>query len=136
MRHRETPPTSISSYRSTATQRLKPACSPEGWEKTNDMVFPNSRLGLIGGAWAKPGVEEKDIRTSGQDWLKEAFAAPVVLRKDGKRVIPRDYLVLMKMDSARGHDTGDLTRILGRMDDFEVEKTISVVSRYLDDEAS
>jgi|GEM_PF-172410 len=85
----------------------------------------------LGKAWRR----RKDIRTSGQDWLKEAFAAPVVLRKDGKRVIPRDYLVLMKMDSARGHDTGDLTRILGRMDDFEVEKTISVVSRYLDDES-
>lgn len=106
-----------------------------GWEKTNDLVFPNSRLGLVRGAWAKPGAEEKDIMTSGQDWLKEAFSAPVVLRKDGKRVIPRDYLILMKMDSARGHDTGDLTRILGRMDDFEVEKTISVVSRYLDDES-
>jgi len=104
-----------------------------GWSKINDLVFPGSHLGLLGSAWSISETEEKDLMTSDRDWLRDAFAHSPVLRSDGERVIPRDYLILMKMDSARGHDQGDLTRILGRMTDSEVEETISVLTRHLDD---
>jgi len=107
--------------------------SAAGWIKSNDLVFPGSRLGLAGAAWAPPNSEEKDVMTSDRDWLRDAFAMTPVLRSDGQRVIPRDYLVLMKIDSARGHDQGDLTRILGRMTDAEVEQTIAALTLYLDD---
>jgi len=112
-----------------ADARLRTA----GWIKTQDLVFPGSRLGLVGAAWSQAGSEEIDVMTSDQHWLRDAFALASVLRSDGARVIPRDYLVLMKVESARGHDQGDLTRILGLMNDAEVELTISRLSRYLDD---
>lgn len=115
---------------SNAEARMREA----GWIKINNLVFLGSHLGLVGGAWSQPGIEEKDIMTSGQIWLEEAFALPPVLRNDGERVIPRDYLILMKMDSARGHDQGDLTRILGRMSDAEVERTIEILKPHLNDE--
>ena len=105
-----------------------------GWQKTTDLVFHGSRLGLRGGAWAKPGTEEQDLMTSDQSWLHEAFNQQPVLRSDGKRVIPRDYLILMKLDSARGIDQGDLNRVLGLMTSQEVEATVSVVARHYDDE--
>jgi len=104
-----------------------------GWAKLNDLVFPGSNLGLAGAAWSRSGAEAQDVLTSDRGWLNDAFTLAPVLRSDGKRVIPRDYLILMKLDSARGHDQGDLTRILGRMNDTEVEQTISVLARYLDD---
>lgn len=106
----------------------------DGWENVNELIFHGSRLGLRGGAWAKPGIEEKDLMTSEQPWLREAFAHEAVLRSDGLRVIPRDFLILMKLDSARGIDQGDLNRILGRMSPEEVEQTAVVVARHYHDD--
>ena len=106
----------------------------DGWDKINALVFHGSRLGLRGGAWVKPGVEENDLITSDQPWLREAFAHEPVLRSDGQRVIPRDYLILMKLDSARGIDQGDLNRILGLMSPEDVEHTAAVVARHYHDD--
>ena len=53
--------------------------------------------------------------------------------RNGARVLPLPYLMLMKLDSARGVDQGDLTRILGRLDDAEVERVIAMVGRHYAD---
>ena len=41
----------------------------------------------------------------------------------------------LKLDSARGIDQGDLTRMLGRLNDREVEQIIDEVERYSEDPA-
>jgi hypothetical protein len=44
--------------------------------------------------------------------------------------MPLPYLVLMKIDSARGVDQGDLTRLLGRIDAPSVEAIVTIVERH------
>jgi hypothetical protein len=39
----------------------------------------------------------------------------------------------MKIDSARGIDQGDLTRMLGRLDEEQVEEIVRIVGRYVHD---
>ncbi|MGH7727548.1 MAG: hypothetical protein ACREM2_01985 [Vulcanimicrobiaceae bacterium] len=46
------------------------------------------------------------------------------------------FLVLMKMDSARGIDQGDLTRMLALADDSALERTRAVLARYSHDPAA
>jgi hypothetical protein len=106
----------------------------DGWQKTIELGFPGSKLGLRGTAWANGNNPEIDLLTSDKPWLLESLAAPHSENSDGKRVIPRAYLVLMKLDSARGVDQGDLTRILGRLNDAEVEDVVQVVKRHYGDD--
>ncbi|HTW82843.1 MAG TPA: hypothetical protein VMD91_02105 [Candidatus Sulfotelmatobacter sp.] len=56
--------------------------------------------------------------------------------RNGERVIPLAYLVLMKLDSARAVDQGDLTRTLGRLDAEQVDAIVSIVERYYGDPAA
>jgi len=106
----------------------------DGWKKTVDLVFPGSKLGLRGGAWANRNNPEIDLITSDEPWLLESFTAVRVDNADGKRVIPRPYLILMKLDSARGIDQGDLTRILGRLSNAEVDEIVRIVRQHNSDE--
>ena len=39
----------------------------------------------------------------------------------------------MKIDSARGIDQGDLTRMLGRVDDDELKRIVTIVDRHSHD---
>lgn len=39
----------------------------------------------------------------------------------------------MKLDSARGVDQGDLTRMLGRLEDSEIEAIVRIVDRHSHD---
>jgi hypothetical protein len=102
-----------------------------GWRKTVDLFFPNSSLGLRGEAFEKDGVFV-DLITSDQEWVSEAFVRPTH-DQTGLRVIPLAYLVLMKLDSARGIDQGDLTRMLGRLDAEQVEEIAGIVDRHAHD---
>jgi hypothetical protein len=91
-----------------------------GWQKKLDLVFPNTSLGLRGEAWEKDG-QLIDVIATNQDWSREAFRTPV-FDQIGLRVIPLAFLVLMKLDSARGVDQGDPTRMLGRLEDIAKSK--------------
>ena len=106
-----------------------------GWKKTVDLTFAGTNLGLRGSAWAHGADPEIDLITSDQPWLIDAFDANRVESTSGKRVIPRAYLILMKLDSARGVDQGDLTRILGRLTDPEIEDVVRIVERHDNDHA-
>lgn len=102
-----------------------------GWQKKIDLVFPNASLGLGGQAWEKDGLAI-DVITTDQAWAYEAFDTPAY-DQTGLRVIPLAFLVLMKLDSARGIDQGDLTRMLGRLDDAEVDAIVKVVEKHSHD---
>jgi len=102
-----------------------------GWQKKLDLVFPNTSLGLRGETWENDG-QLIDVIATDQDWGPEAFRTPA-FDQIGLRVIPLAYLVLMKLDSARGVDQGDLTRMLGRLEDSEVEAIVQIVERHSHD---
>ncbi len=92
------------------------------------LAFPNTGLGLYGEAYSKEQVEV-DIISSPQEWCRQAFQGRVEDRT-GLRVIPLSYFVLMKLDSARGVDQGDLTRVLGRLNENEIEQLVAVTGKY------
>ncbi len=102
-----------------------------GWRKKVGLVFPNASLGLGGEAWEKDGLAI-DVIATDQAWGYEAFETPAY-DQTGLRVIPLAYLVLMKLDSARGIDQGDLTRMLGRLEDSEVDAIVKVVEKHSHD---
>jgi hypothetical protein len=116
-----------------AEQRLRDA----GCEKRRDLFFPNAALGLYGSAWStKEAGAIVDLMSSTQAWLSEAFSAPATLDRSDERVLPLPYLVLMKVDSARSIDHGDLGRILGRLSNEDLEDVIAIVERYYGDPAA
>jgi len=110
-----------------AAQRLRNL----GWKNDGNLFFPNGLLGLYGTAWLKDGLK-LDLMSTDQAWAEEALAQ-FSYDQTGLRVIGLPYLVMMKIDSARGIDQGDLTRMLGLLNDEEVERVIDVVRRHYGD---
>jgi hypothetical protein len=102
-----------------------------GWRDDGRLYFPNSLLGLYGTAWKKEG-QKLDVIASDQPWAEEALSDKTY-DQTGLRVIALPYLVMMKIDSARGIDQGDLTRMLGLLDDAGVERVVDVVRRHYGD---
>jgi hypothetical protein len=102
-----------------------------GWRNDGDLFFPNGLLGLYGTAWKKDD-HKLDVLATDQAWAGEALAEEVY-DQTGLRVIPLPYLVLMKIDSARGIDQGDLTRMLGLLDESALERVVAVVERHYGD---
>lgn len=106
----------------------------EGWGRLRSLMFPNANLGLYGSAWSHPETnEELDLISSPQRWVETAFNSPISHAQNGARVLPLPFLVLMKLDSARTIDQGDLGRMLGRLDDPMIEKVISEVTKHYAD---
>ncbi|HEY6235321.1 MAG TPA: hypothetical protein VIW69_09500 [Candidatus Elarobacter sp.] len=102
-----------------------------GWRRDGELYFPNSLLGLYGSAWLRNG-QKVDVLATDQPWAEEALAQRSY-DQTGLRVIALPYLVLMKIDSARGIDQGDLTRMLGLLDDAALERVVDVVERHYSD---
>jgi hypothetical protein len=109
-----------------------------GFTKARDLLFPNAALGLFGSAWTSATDEgqEVDLVASPQGWARAAFDSLPIVNADGERVIPLPFLILMKLDSARAIDQGDLSRMLGRLSDSAVEEIVSIVERYYNDPAA
>ena len=112
---------------SDAAQRLR----TQGWGKVRDLYFTAGLLGLYGSAWLKDG-QKLDVLATDQPWAAEALSQHSY-DQTGLRVIALPYLVLMKIDSARGIDQGDLTRMLGLLDDAALERVVEVVERHYSD---
>jgi hypothetical protein len=102
-----------------------------GWQDDGELYFPNGLLGLYGTAWLKDG-QKLDLISTDQPWAEEALSE-YAYDQTGLRVISLPYLVLMKIDSARGIDQGDLTRMLGLLDEPAVERVVDVVRRHYGD---
>jgi len=84
----------------------------------------------IGGWLARsPEGVELDVLLGDQAWLGEALSHP---RFDtaGYPVIDLPYLVLMKMESNRSLDIGDLGRLLGLASESELDRVRQVVKQY------
>ena len=73
-----------------------------------------------------------DFNATDQTWGGEAFESPPY-DQTGLRVIPLAYLVLMKLDCARGIDQGDLTRMLGRLSDSEINAIVNTIEKHSHD---
>jgi len=99
-----------------------------GWREEHDLFFPNTSLGLYGTAWSKDG-RHLDVIATAQAWAAEALAEEVY-DQTGLRVVSLPHLVLMKLDSARAIDQGDLSRMLGRVDKTEIERIVRIVARH------
>jgi hypothetical protein len=80
-----------------------------------------------------PEGVEVDVMLGDDPWLDEALTNP---RQDpaGFPVLDLPYLVLMKMESARGRDFGDLTTMLGLASDEELASVRAVVARHAPNE--
>jgi len=76
-----------------------------------------------------PEGVEVDVILGDYPWLEEALAH---LRQDpaGFPVLDLPYLVIMKMESSRGRDVGDLTTMLGLASEEELERVRAAVARY------
>ncbi len=112
-------------------EAIKHELLKEGWILDTQLFFPNASLGLYGQSFTK-GSFPLDVIASPQAWAAEALAVPVY-DQNGTRVIPLPYLVLMKLDSARGIGQGDLERMLGRVSDNEIEDIIVIVEKHSND---
>ena len=68
------------------------------------------------------------------DWIEGAFQQE---QRDpaGYPVLALPYLVLMKMETSRPQDLGDLSGMLGLAAEDDLEKVRDVVSRYMPDVA-
>jgi hypothetical protein len=88
-----------------------------------------SQLAVPGFLVHSPEGVEVDVMLGDDPWLDEALAHP---RQDpaGFPVLDLPYLVLMKMESFRSYDLGDLTSMLGLASDEELASVRAVVARY------
>ncbi|MDQ2908537.1 MAG: nucleotidyltransferase family protein [Candidatus Eremiobacteraeota bacterium] len=114
----------------TAERRLRDAGYAAVAEH-DDLFFANSMLGLFGRAWRREGIRI-DLISSRQEWVHDALTAESY-DQTGLRVIALPYLVLMKLDASRGQDQADVERMLGRLNDAEVERIARIVDRYSGD---
>jgi hypothetical protein len=95
-----------------------------GAERGESLAIAGS-LGLSGETWRLAG-ELLAVLWSGESWAKEAVHAG-----SPGSVIALPYLVLMKLDAARGVDQGDLTRMLGFASRSSVDAVRRVVANYM-----
>jgi hypothetical protein len=93
-----------------------------------------SHLAVPGFLFLSPEGVEVDVILGNYPWLKEALTH---LKQDpvGLPVLALPYLVLMKMESSRGRDVGDLTTMLGLASDEELVEVRAAVARYAPEEA-
>jgi hypothetical protein len=110
-----------------ATKRLRVS----GYRKDGDLHFPTTALGLFGSRWTpEHGGPPIDLISTEQAWAVEAFSERAHYTKEGDRVIPLAYLVLMKLDAARSIDQADLSRMLGRLSDDELDTVTHVIEKH------
>ncbi|MCP4426370.1 MAG: hypothetical protein GY803_17905 [Chloroflexi bacterium] len=88
-----------------------------------------TKLSIPGYSMESPEGVELDLLFGDDVWLGEALANP---ESDpaGYPVLPFPYLILMKMNTGRGRDFGDVTTMLGWASDEQLETVRKVVSRF------
>lgn len=112
----------------TDYENAKSQLRKAGYKKGVELFFPTTTLELRGEAWHKEQLEI-DIITTDQLWLRAAFEHPT-FDQTGLRVIPLPYLILMKYESARARDVGDIERMLAPLPDSQIEDIIVVVEQH------
>jgi hypothetical protein len=91
-----------------------------------------SRLAVPGFLFHSPDNVEVDVIFGDYPWLDEALSNP---NRDEARypILDLPYLVLMKMNSGRGRDFGDVTTMLGLASDEELKRVRKVIKKYAPD---
>jgi hypothetical protein len=93
-----------------------------------------SQLAIPGFSLRSPDGIEVDVIFGDYPWLPEALAQPR-LDPAGYPVLALPYLVLMKLQSSRTQDLGDLSRMFGLASEEDLEQVRSVVNQYAPDAA-
>ena len=98
--------------------------SNAGWQCTGDLT--------IGGtSWQSPDGKALDVLEGHSSWWPQAIAeAQTNLDTQGLPILPLPYLVLMKFQSGRTVDIGDITRILGQADAAALDATRQLFQRH------
>ncbi len=86
-------------------------------------------LSIPGYVLVAPNGVELDVLLGKQEWLEEALAKPTH-DATGFPVLGLPYLVLMKMESGRGRDIGDITTMLGWADAEQLQAVRSAVAMH------
>lgn len=88
-----------------------------------------ANLSIPGCLLESPDGVELDVLFGEYAWLDEALANP---EHDpaGYPVLPFPYLILMKMNTGRGRDFGDVTTMLGWANDEQLDAARDVVTRF------
>ena len=99
-----------------------------GWSKRSELT-PEPGLGLDGESWRR-GDHQLDLLWGKEEWVREAI---LDASKNEQKIVGLPFLVMMKMNAARGVDQGDLTRMLGFANGESLERTRAVLCRYRPD---
>ncbi|GAB4118526.1 MAG: hypothetical protein Fur005_20240 [Roseiflexaceae bacterium] len=86
-------------------------------------------LSIGGFTMELPANPPIDVLTSTAPWVTQALTNPTY-DAAGYPVIPRSYLVLMKLESGRSIDMGDLSRLIGSANQTERQDMRAIVGRY------
>ena len=106
-----------------ALARLKEA----GYEVASELSIPGYMLNA-------PDGTEIDLLLIPFEWLDEALQ-PDQTDAAGYPVLGLPYLVLMKMETSRPQDLGDLSRMLGLAEEDDLEQVRAAVIRYMSEAA-
>ena len=109
--------------RDPALARLKGA----GYQVAPDLSIPGYMLNT-------PDGTEIDLLLIPFEWLDDALQ-PDRTDAAGYPVLGLPYLVLMKMETSRPQDLGDLSRMLGLAEEDDLEQVRAAVTRYMPDAA-
>ncbi len=94
---------------------------------------PLGRLALVSGtSWQNDAGHELDLIELDEPWAQEAITAAQQNLIVGLPTLPLPYLVFMKLDAARTTDLADVSRMLGRATEQEVQAARQVISRFGD----
>lgn len=103
--------------------------------RLNDTGFEvASELSIPGFMLNAPDGTEIDLRLIPFEWLDEALQ-PDQTDAAGYPVLGLPYLVLMKMETSRPQDLGDLSRMLGLADEDDLTQVRAAVIRHMPDAA-
>lgn len=87
------------------------------------------KLSIGGTSWILLDGTRLDVIESAQPWVTQALEQPN-MGPDRLPVISLPYLVVMKLQSSRGVDVGDLTRMLGGADEQSLQEIRQTVATY------
>ncbi len=103
--------------------------------RLNDAGFEvASELSIPGFMLNAPDGTEIDLLLIPFEWLDEALQ-PDQTDAAGYPVLGLPYLVLMKMETSRPQDLGDLSRMLGLADEDDLTQVRAAVIRHMPDAA-
>jgi len=88
-------------------------------------------LSIGGSSWASPDGVQVDVLEGHAAWWPTAIADAQTNRDaQGLPILPLPYLVLMKFQSGRTVDIGDITRILGQAEASALQATREMFKNY------